>query len=142
MSSRNTKTEYWGTVNDKPKPWEPFLLEPDELKIEEKPSNQHPNTSVFIVKKEDHTLGNLISQRLLNYNYITFAAYQVEHPLFAEFSLRVSTDGSISPRHAVIKCCKDVAGALDTLRNSFHAEHSKQKIVNEGTRARTAMHDM
>jgi len=97
-----------------------------------------PNTAVFTFNKEDHTLANLLSQRLLKYPYVTFSAYKVPHPLFATFELRVSTDGSITPKDAVVKCCKDVIGDLDTLNRSFTTEWLGKRIVSEGDAERAA----
>jgi DNA-directed RNA polymerase II subunit RPB11 len=95
-----------------------------------------PNTAIFTFNKEDHTLGNLISQRLLKYDYIVFSAYKVPHPLFATFELRVSTDGTITPKDAIIKCCRDVVMDLDALKRSFQTEWLGKKIVSEGERER------
>lgn len=97
-----------------------------------------PNTAIFTFNKEDHTLGNLLSQRLLKYEYIVFAAYKVPHPLFATFELRVSTDGTITPKEAIIACCKDVVKDLDQLKNSFQTEWLGKKIVSEGEAERMA----
>lgn len=97
-------------------------------------STEVPNTTVFTFNKEDHTLGNLISQRLLKYDYITFSAYKVPHPLFATFELRVTTDGSITPKDAVVRCCKDVIQDLSKVSMSFQGEWLNQKIIEEGQR--------
>jgi DNA-directed RNA polymerase II subunit RPB11 len=97
-----------------------------------------PNTAIFTFNKEDHTLGNLLSQRLLKYDYIVFAAYKVPHPLFATFELRVSTDGTITPKDAVVACCGDVVKDLNVLKNSFQTEWLGKKIVSEGEAERTA----
>jgi DNA-directed RNA polymerase II subunit RPB11 len=97
-----------------------------------------PNTGIFTFNKEDHTLGNLLSQRLLKYDYIVFSAYKVPHPLFATFELRVSTDGSITPRDAIVQCCKDVVNDLEKLKQSFQTEWLGKKIVSEGEAERLA----
>lgn len=93
-----------------------------------------PNTQIFTFNKEDHTLGNLISQRLLKYPYIHFAAYKVPHPLFATFDLRVTTDGTITPKDAVVQCCKDVIADLSKVSASFIQEWESHKIIAEGQR--------
>lgn len=91
-----------------------------------------PNTAIFTFNKEDHTLGNLLSQRLLKYDQIIFAAYKVPHPLFAMFELRVQTDGTITPKEAVIRCCRDVVQDLQKLNDSFQQEWLGKRIVSEG----------
>jgi DNA-directed RNA polymerase II subunit RPB11 len=112
--------------------------DPSPLASTNTPRTGVPNTAVFTFNKEDHTLGNLLSQRLLKYDYITFAAYKVPHPLFATFELRVSTDGTLTPKEAVIRCCKDIVGDLETLKNSFQTEWLGKKIVSEGEAERVA----
>lgn len=93
-----------------------------------------PNTTIFTFNKEDHTLGNLISQRLLTYKDISFSAYKVPHPLFATFELRVTTDGTITPKDAVVRCCKDVIQDLSKVSMSFQAEWAARKIMDDGYR--------
>jgi DNA-directed RNA polymerase II subunit RPB11 len=97
-----------------------------------------PNTAVFTFNKEDHTLGNLLSQRLLKYPYVQFAAYKVPHPLFATFDLRVTTDGTITPKEAITKCCQDIISELDILSRSFTTEWLGKRIVSEGDQERMA----
>jgi DNA-directed RNA polymerase II subunit RPB11 len=62
----------------------------------------------------------------------------VPHPLFATFELRVSTDGTITPKDAVVACCGDVVKDLNVLKNSFQTEWLGKKIVSEGEAERTA----
>ncbi|QRC93577.1 hypothetical protein JI435_037890 [Parastagonospora nodorum SN15] len=118
--------------------FELFLLDDGQQKIEYKEETRVPNTGIFTFNKEDHTLGNLISQRLLKYPYITFSAYKVPHPLFATFELRVSTDGSITPKDAIIACCRQVVQDLEDLKRSFQTEWLGKKIVSEGEQERVA----
>ena len=91
-----------------------------------------PNTAVFTFNKEDHTLGNLLSQRLLKNPAVMFAAYKVPHPLFATFELRVQTDGTITPKEAVMATCKLVIQDLSKLNESFQTEWLGKRIVSEG----------
>lgn len=95
-----------------------------------------PNTDVFTFNKEDHTLGNLLAQRLLKYDDILFSAYKIPHPLFASFELRVQTDGSITPKAAVVRCCTDVINDLGKLNDSFTTEWLGKRIVSEGAAER------
>ncbi|KAF2645683.1 RBP11-like subunits of RNA polymerase [Massarina eburnea CBS 473.64] len=121
-----------------PDRFELFLLEEGESKVESKEETQVPNTSVFTFNKEDHTLANMLSQRLLKYDHVTFSAYKVPHPLFATFELRVSTDGSMTPKDAVVKCCTDIIKDLDVLNRSFQTEWLGKRIVSEGDAERAA----
>jgi DNA-directed RNA polymerase II subunit RPB11 len=91
-----------------------------------------PNTTIFTFNKEDHTLGNLIASRLHKYGYVTFSAYKMHHPLTPAFDLRVSTDGTVTPRDAVLTCCKDVLVDLDTVSREFTKEMELYRIANAG----------
>lgn len=91
---------------------------------------------VFTFNKEDHTLGNLLAQRLLTYDYVVFSAYKIPHPLFATFELRVQTDGTVTPKDAIIRCCRDVINDLGRLNDSFTTEWLGKRIVSEGAAER------
>ena len=93
---------------------------------------------VFKFNKEDHTLGNLLSQRLLTYPYVTFAAYKVPHPLFAKFELRVTTDGTKTASEAVVKCCQDIVNNLEQLNRGFTTEWLGKRIVSDTEQERMA----
>ncbi|KAF2178487.1 RBP11-like subunits of RNA polymerase [Zopfia rhizophila CBS 207.26] len=118
--------------------FELFLLDDNEKKVEWEEETRIPNTAVFTFNKEDHTLGNLLSSRLHKYDYVTFSAYKVPHPLFAKFELRVTTNGSISPKDAIVKCCKDIVQDLEVLSRSFTTEWLGKRIVHEGEAERLA----
>ncbi|KAF2108983.1 DNA-directed RNA polymerase [Lophiotrema nucula] len=118
--------------------FELFLLGDDEKKVEWKEETRVPNTAIFTFNKEDHTLGNLLSQRLHTYPYVTFSAYKIPHPLFAKFELRISTDGTVSPKDALVNCCKQVIEDLAVLSRSFTTEWLAKRIVTEGDADRNA----
>lgn len=50
----------------------------------------------------------------------------------------MSTDGTITPKEAIIKCCQDVVKDLEQLKNSFQTEWLGKKIVSEGEAERMA----
>ncbi|KAF1838693.1 RBP11-like subunits of RNA polymerase [Decorospora gaudefroyi] len=112
--------------------FELFLLDEGQQKVEEKAETRVPNTSVFTFNKEDHTLGNLLAQRLLKNPAVMFAAYKVPHPLFATFELRVQTDGTVTPKEAVMETCRLVIQDLSRLNESFQTEWLGKRIVSEG----------
>ena len=53
----------------------------------------------------------------------------VPHPLFATFELRVQTDGTITPKEALVNCCKNLVGDLQTLSREFTKEYELRKMV-------------
>lgn len=50
------------------------------------------------------------------------------HPLFATFDLRVQTDGSLTPKDAVVKACRDIVQDLDALSREFTKEWELKRI--------------
>lgn len=91
-----------------------------------------PNTAIFTFNKEDHTLGNLLSSRLHKYAYVQFSAYITPHPLIPNFDLRVTTDGSVTPKDAIVTACRDIVQDLDVLSREFTKEWELKKIANVG----------
>jgi len=109
-----------------------FLLADGEKKVTWVEDSRVPNTYIFTFAKEDHTLGNLLSARLRKEPYCTFAGYKVPHPLVPNFDMRVGTDGSISPRDAIVKVCKEVLMDLDVVSREFTKELELHKIARGG----------
>lgn len=87
---------------------------------------------MFTFNKEDHTLGNLLRAKLVKASNVIFAAYQVPHPLFAVFKLRVQTDGSVTPKEAVVTACQSLIQELNTLSQEFTKEWELKKIATDG----------
>jgi DNA-directed RNA polymerase II subunit RPB11 len=60
----------------------------------------------------------------------------VPHPLFATFELRIQTDGDISPKEALVNCCKALVSDLEILSREFTKEYELRKMVGgDGTGA-------
>jgi len=113
-----------------PDRFELFLLGEGEKKCSETPDTRTPNTSIFTINKEDHTLANLLRAHLLKDPSVLFAGYKVPHPLNAMFELRVQTDGSKTPKEAVISCCTSLMKDLDKLSREFTKEFELRKMVS------------
>lgn len=73
-------------------------------------------------------MGNLLTARLLSNKHVLFAAYRTPHPLFAAFDLRVQTDGTMTPKAAVIWACSDIVRNLNQLAGEFTKEMELKKI--------------
>jgi DNA-directed RNA polymerase II subunit RPB11 len=120
-----------------------FTLEPGEKKIESEEDSRMsfvhvvafvdeigvPNTSIFTLNKEDHTLGNLLAARLRSKPYINFAGYKAPHPLIAKIELRVGTDGTITPKDAIVQVCKEIVMDLEKVSQEFTKEMELFKIA-------------
>ncbi|KAK5015141.1 DNA-directed RNA polymerase [Cryomyces antarcticus] len=118
-----------------PDRFELFLLGDGEKKVTFVPETRVPNAAIFTFNKEDHTLGNLLRARLLKSPTVLFSGYKVPHPLFATFELRVQTDGSVTPKEALIQACRDIVQDLEKLSQEFTKEWELKKIANTGREA-------
>ena len=87
---------------------------------------------MFTFNKEDQTLRNLLRAKLVKSEHVIFAGYQVPHPLFAVFKLRVQTDGEVTPKEAVVQACQDLVKELQLLDQEFTKEWELKKIAGAG----------
>ncbi|CAD6503282.1 BgTH12-02949 [Blumeria graminis f. sp. triticale] len=113
-----------------PDRFELFLLADGEKKCSEAADTRTPNSSVFTVNKEDHTIANILRAHLLKDPHVLFAGYKTPHPLFATFELRVQTDGEISPKDAVVGCCKALVNDLQIMSREFTKEYELRKMIS------------
>ncbi|MCJ1309927.1 DNA-directed RNA polymerase II core subunit [Agyrium rufum] len=140
IASSAGKKDHTGTrisaETNVPDRFELFLLKEGEKKVEEKTDTRVPSCSIFTFNKEDHTLANLIRERLLSdkslQSKVLFAAYKVPHPLFATFDLRIQTDGSITPKEALMLACRGLVTDLGSLSREFTKEWELRKMAGAG----------
>lgn len=108
------------------------------------------NTSDFILKKEDHTLGNLLAEHLKAHPNVYMAGYKgeflgrravvaaadahlsVAHPNVPEMFIRVQTDGKMSPRDVFTSVCEKLINQLEMLHQEFTREWELRRITNTG----------
>ncbi|KAI1820614.1 DNA-directed RNA polymerase [Xylaria intraflava] len=103
-----------------------------EKKITEKPLTGTPNTSEFVLLKEDHTLGNLLSEHLKQVPHVMMAGYKVPHPNVPEVIIRLQTDGTVTPREVLIDTCKQLIAAYGQLGREFTREYELRRMVAAG----------
>ncbi|KAI0874998.1 DNA-directed RNA polymerase [Hypoxylon argillaceum] len=132
--------------NEIDNPFELFLVNEaeGEKKITEKPfAGKSPpfpsltfactsNTSDFILLKEDHTLGNLLSEHLKQAPHVLMAGYKVGHPNVPEVMIRLQTDGTVTPREVLIDTCKQLIAAYGQLGREFTREYELRRMVAAG----------
>ncbi|CCH61369.1 hypothetical protein TBLA_0E03150 [Henningerozyma blattae CBS 6284] len=114
-----------------PDRFESFLLGEGESKLQIEPDTKAPNTVVITFEKEDHTLGNLIKSELLHDPKVLFAAYKVEHPLFARFKMRIQTVEGYDPKDALRKACNSIIKKLGILKTNFETEWNLQTLASD-----------
>ncbi|KAI1406499.1 DNA-directed RNA polymerase II subunit RPB11 [Hypoxylon fuscum] len=117
-----------------PDRFELFLLNEalGEKKITEKPFAGMSNTSDFIIMKEDHTIGNLLSEHFKQHLHVQMAAYKVAHPNVPEVLIRLQTDGTMTPKEVFVEVCKQLIAQLSTFSQNFTREFELRKMATEG----------
>src|SRR5688500_2471706 len=70
---------------------EVWLTLPGETKVTEQPDANWMSASMFTLRKEDHTVANLLRTKLHTNNYVRIAAYKVPHPTFHDVEITVQT---------------------------------------------------
>jgi DNA-directed RNA polymerase II subunit RPB11 len=99
--------------------WEDEEDEEDE-KLRYTPDSRKPNGGLFVLNKEDHTLGNLIRMQLLRDNKVRFAGYKVPHPLITECHLRIETmDSNTTPIATFETALTDLQMEINTIETQF-----------------------
>jgi len=74
---------------------------------------------VYVIVGEDHTLGNLLEKVLLGMDGVTFASYETPHPLEHRIILKISTDGSLSPRKALKTALRRILDLIQEFREDY-----------------------
>lgn len=81
-----------------------------------------PNTAMFTVQREDHTLGNVLSRRMQQEPHVLYAGYRVPHPLEHVFCLKIQTENSTTPIAALQQGIDNLISDLSVLEDRFKAE--------------------
>ncbi|ANZ74610.1 RNA polymerase II subunit B12.5 [Komagataella phaffii CBS 7435] len=105
-----------------PDRFELFILPDDVPKLKITPDSRVPNCIIIKFEREDHTLANLLREELALYPDVTFVAYKVEHPLFANFVMRLQTEEGTRPKQALERACASIINKLKTLDHKFNEE--------------------
>ncbi|KAL2196304.1 DNA-directed RNA polymerase [Corynascus similis CBS 632.67] len=112
--------------------FELFVLQEGEKKITEKVVSGMSNCSDFILLKEDHTLGNLLSAYLKMAPHVMMAGYKIGHPNVPEVLIRVQTDGTVTPREALVTVCKQLVAMYGQLGREFQKELALRQYADQG----------
>lgn len=113
-----------------PDRFELFILPDGVEKIKIIPDTKVPNAAIIKIEREDHTLANLLRAQLAKDDKVIFAAYKVEHPLFANFVLRIQTEDDYTPRDALKNACSNLISELDILKTKFKDEWALKSLLN------------
>ncbi|CCH41930.1 DNA-directed RNA polymerase II subunit [Wickerhamomyces ciferrii] len=116
-----------------PDRFELFILPDGASKIKVEPDLKVENAAIVTFEKEDHTLGNLLRAQLLKDERVVFAAYKVEHPLFANFVMRIQTEDNYTPREALKNACYNVIAQIEALKSKFKNEWDLKTFAVDGS---------
>ena len=105
--------------------------EEQRQKLDYKPDQKKPNGGTFILRKEDHTLGNLIRIQLLRDKEVRFAGYRIPHPLIFETHVRIETMNiAPNPVKVMTSAVEDLVTEVDKIQTALERElKGKDKVV-------------
>ncbi|KAF0991423.1 hypothetical protein HZS_6901 [Henneguya salminicola] len=98
-----------------PDPFESFILFEGEEKVNYKRDPKMPNSGIFVIAKEDHTLANLLRSQLLKSNEVSFSAYKISHPFEYKFTLKVQTTTNSSPLESLLTAVRESTDKIDLI---------------------------
>ncbi|KAI8809620.1 DNA-directed RNA polymerase [Cladochytrium replicatum] len=87
--------------------------------------------TTFVLKEEDHTLGNPLRYILMKNPQVTFCGYSIPHPSEAKIHLRIQTDGTITAYQALHKGLDDLMELCNYVVHTF--KESIKSGVADGT---------
>lgn len=74
---------------------------------------------MFILNKEDHTLGNLLRLQLLRNPDVRFSGYRIPHPLVHYVELKIQTSsGNVTPTEVLSAAIEDLSNEFDFLESA------------------------
>ncbi|CAE7502329.1 POLR2J [Symbiodinium microadriaticum] len=80
------------------------------------------NAGMFILGKEDHTMGNIIRLQLLRDPSVRFAGYRMPHPLVDDCHIKVQTMSKrTTPVRAFQDALQDLKDEVAMIERSFEA---------------------
>ena len=89
-----------------------------ELKILEDKKNK----LVFESKDLGHTICNVLKKELWNDSHVKVATYSVRHPLVSKPKMIVETDGSETPKAALLAAVQRLKKVSEKFRKEFSKE--------------------
>eukprot|EP01117_Protostelium_nocturnum_P020470 TRINITY_DN921_c0_g1_i1.p1 TRINITY_DN921_c0_g1~~TRINITY_DN921_c0_g1_i1.p1 ORF type:complete len:121 (-),score=33.41 TRINITY_DN921_c0_g1_i1:156-518(-) len=113
---------------NRPDDYELFVLAEGQKKLTIQPDTKVKNSALFIIQKEEHTLGNIIRMQLHKDKDVVFAGYRMPHPLEHAINVRVTTTEDTTPEQAFKKTLDKLVNEYSLMEERFKkALSSKQK---------------
>ncbi|CAG8469023.1 11665_t:CDS:2 [Ambispora gerdemannii] len=89
--------------------------------------NKDMRNVTFVLKDEDHTLGNTLRYVIMKNPHVDYCGYSIPHPSEAKLNLRVQTSEKTDAVEALKKGLEDLAGLCLYVESEF-----KKKIQESG----------
>ncbi|MHA1310470.1 MAG: RpoL/Rpb11 RNA polymerase subunit family protein [Candidatus Helarchaeota archaeon] len=87
--------------------------------MEIKVINKDENSLEIQILGEGHTLCTNLKQILFDDSSTVFAGYMIKHPLMAEPRVYVKTNGTKTPKQALMDACKVLIERTDKFKEKF-----------------------
>jgi len=98
-----------------------------------------PNAATILLKKQDHTMANMIRSQLLLDPSVLFAGYKVPHPLETDVIIKIQTDERSNPADALKRACTLlIQQTLDVKRQFSEQARNVEMGLGLGSEAQPA----
>ncbi|MCQ2815845.1 MAG: DNA-directed RNA polymerase II subunit RPB11 [archaeon] len=88
----------------------------------------NPDSGIFTIYLEDHTLGNSVRMMLLRNPNVKFAGYRKPHPLENKIEIKIQTNGQISPIAALNEALRNLDEDSQTALEAFEVNIKNKRI--------------
>lgn len=96
-----------------------FVLPEGKEKVEFHLDTKLKNAGHYVIRLEDHTLGNLLRQQLHADEDVVFAGYRIPHPLDPLMVVRIQTTDAKTPQDAMNHAIMDLKAEVQELKASL-----------------------
>lgn len=90
-----------------------------------------PNSAIFVIAKEDHTLANMLKAQLLHNPQVRFAGYKVPHPLEPRVELNIQTTDETTPVKALELAIEELQSTANNILTQFKKEVDTHQEARE-----------
>ncbi|KAI9022483.1 RBP11-like subunits of RNA polymerase [Hyaloraphidium curvatum] len=115
-----------------PDRFEAFRVPDGEPKVRFVKDGKLPNAGTFVVRAEDHTIGNLLRMQLLKNSKVLFVGYRVPHPLEPYVEIKLQTTAEAQPAEVFSRELEALIKLVGDVRNKFENEATRFGISAAG----------
>jgi DNA-directed RNA polymerase II subunit RPB11 len=99
-----------------------FVIPEGLSKVEFHTDTKLKNAGHYVIRLEDHTVGNLLRQQLHSDEAVVFAGYRIPHPLDPLMVVRIQTTDAKLPQDAMAHALRDLKNEIAELKRSLEAQ--------------------